>query len=451
MDKVMAVIAASWLLGGAVLLLRIGGRNHWSPAVVYGICWGAVLLLYAAVPIRYEPGLSFWTLLYILLAAAAFSLPQICYQLALRPKSTVARPSAADQVDMIDPGRLNRLLLACSLVGLVGSGIYTIEKLAFSGINYYELASAREQVLSSSRSSLETIGAILYPFGNVAFILAILYQEKTYTRSLLVSAVAGIAGTAWVSILNLGKSGIFVFVALTLSSLLLRKYWGLRLIYHRWLGKMVTVVTLILGTVGFLSFSWRGFFGSDTWLHYLSRFSGSVSPRLMVAYLSLGGIAQVLLANVLMLLLYITHSLNNLELFMLIRDTTVLEYGINQDRFVTPQLVHLLGMDNKSLNQTVLAPFVGMFNTWHYGTLLDFGYPGSLVFYFLVGLVGTVSFHITRDYTRMFFALLTVQLFTFGILSPLVVPLASSNSFQLLVIGSLVSVGGRRWVLRKST
>lgn len=444
MDKALAISASLLLAVVGAVIWKARKEARLSPGWLFIVVWSGSLLLYGVTPIWYAPGLSMPTLVFIVLAALAFALPDIYNVLLGRPASKTQ--SSGERLWVMREERFNRLIAWLCALGVVGSAMYTYDKLWLSGVDYSELAVAREVLFVTSETEWGLIGAALYPFGSVALILAILYQERARPYTLLAAAMSGLLGTPWVSMLNVGKSGLFVFVALTIGAFIVRWRWGLRPIQHKSFGRILVMSAAGLSAVGFVSFSLRGFFGADTWMYFLERFDAAVPSGLIDMYDSLGpDWSRFVFADAMMLLLYLTHSLNNLEKFMMLQSEVSLQWGVNQDRFIGPALREIIVGGGGGGSGAALQQFIGVFNTWHYGTILDFGYWGALIFYVGVGMLMQVAFYRAASRWNLAAALITSQCYVLVILSPMVTPLSAGNAFQLVITSAVTGCVGRAW------
>ena len=213
-----------------------------SPARLMLVAWALGAACYYFGPIEYDVAPSERMLAVAIVYTLTFIVGSWC---APAPWRDAAAPHATDAVG--DDGRrrtLQRVVIACAIVGSLGALAMAIDKLFLSGIDYSQgITSVRsERSVQESlgdagpaRSPLLYLGHLTASFGIVAYLLYWLRGDR-FSLATFGWANLGLLSSAVLALLGGGRSPLVFSIILVLAATLVRAYTGRALLPQPKLG-----------------------------------------------------------------------------------------------------------------------------------------------------------------------------------------------------------------------
>jgi hypothetical protein len=411
--------------------------------------WSVVSILYFLGPLTFNnpPRLSTWA--YIVGCVFIF---------LLGSREKKARSSKVSSGTSVLPlaetsaRRINLVVRATALIGLLGILCITIDKVFLSGLDYSQGITALRYERHAQgafgdenlrRSLLLYVGSFIVSFSCVAYLLYLLKAE-VLSRSSIWLAQLGMVSPATLAVLSGGRSPLVMILILAFGAVIVRALSKQTPLPREPIGRRLLLVFLLLAMFyNAYVFAERRFLVGVTdynaFEDYFEMNSAAKPSAFFEEMAKKGFISEDLTMSLLNTQYYITHSLSYLDLVIHYDGQAGPYYGEYQFSLVTTVLGRVA--PSLSLNDTITSDMqdngtLGVFTSAWAGMYLDFGRLGAFAAIFVCGWISK------RVYRRAIImqdpgAKLIMCYVTGGIiLTPIISPF--NPSISLTILGSIL-------------
>jgi hypothetical protein len=422
-----------------LIVLLIG-----SPGRLMISAWAIISLLYFIGPIIYDrpPSLSTWGSIVGCI---------LIFVLGARERKTRSShvPSAGPTVSAETSGRrINRMVRATGLIGLIGILCIVVDKVFLSGLDYsqgitalrYErLAQASLGDEKLNRSLLLYVGSLIVCFTCVAYLLYILKAE-VLTRSSIWLAQFGLVSPAVLAVLSGGRSPIVLALLLALGGVMVRTLNNQTPLPKEPVGRRLLLGFILLALFynAYVFAERRLAMGVTDYNAFSEHFvnNSEAKPTAFARAVVDGDyVSPDLLMSLINSDYYLTHSLSNLDKIVLYEAQIGPYYGEYQFSLVATVLERIfpsLSLNADITRDSLATGTYGSFPTAWAGMYLDFGWFGAVIAIFLCGWISGRVYR--RALKRQDVGAQLIMCYVIGgiLLSPLISPFSASISLPTL-------------------
>jgi hypothetical protein len=394
--------------------------------------WASYLLFYFLSPIKYNRIFSGETIAFLASCLLFFVIGTAF------GRKRVTGPNS----QVVEDYHIDRMVRFLSFLGILGGAFVLLDKMVLGDLDLSQgLGQLRFELINrfehaKSRSPVLWIGTGVYPFACVAVTLYVLASEQCSRWTGLLAGIASFV-PALVALTYAGRSLEFLLLSLMFCACLVRRATGSSFLPPRRTFRLILLCHLILMVVGTLYiFSARSVALSDSssgatanrWLY--TALDASLSPELSNLVEEPSFLGE-LCANSLMVCIYVTHPLPELD-YLLTENADVGPFwGRYQIWMLDKLFLVASGESSGELAGDSLDRSGLFFGAW--GCLfLDFGIYGAVFVSCLLGICSALVYRSATDRgmltSKMFLALIYMCI----LLTPIHSPIHMGNTQQVL-------------------
>src|SRR5262249_45249862 len=354
--------------------------------------WLATTLVFVSLPLQYDRGPRWSTILFLLACLAGFVYGHVVVQLARASDRDPRRPIPA-------PLPLDGPLCVFAVLGILGAVLVGVDKIVLGGLDLSQglgvlrLMLQSEEEMFKQRSAALWVGTALYSFSNIALVLYILEGEKVRRATAILVLVSSLSPT-FVIVLYGGRSSAIMLALSFVGACLIRLAIGRRLVPKTTMVSLFFLSYCALIVVGSLYvFSARAETARgdrapevDALFAWMERSNIGVSDEVS-GFLNNSGASGAVAANALLAAIYGTHGLGELDYLLNENADAGPFWGLYQAWMINKALSVAFDVPNITDTFAAVIHHSGLFFTAWGAMLLDFGPWGSPLAFVVLGMV----------------------------------------------------------------
>jgi oligosaccharide repeat unit polymerase len=436
-----------------------------SPTKALVSTWILWTILVVFSPFYYTTPPSPFIILFILGCILCFAIGELFTNLALKP-SRKKKFKKEDENKVVNleskisskyMRRLDRFVFILSITGLVGSTLFIISKVLFSGLDFtLGITGARIQQVSdvlagnvNSTPFMTYIGLLTFPCATTAFLTSFLQPNLT-PKTLKWSRFSVIAPVA-VTIVTGGRGGIIQILVMFLSTTLINHYCKKSLNNIKsadkknWdrakIGKIFLIFVILFAIYNIYIFNSRRELTNATnfqfSLAHWEQDYGIYPAAFLKDLVELRIVGSDSLLNIMQTFYYLTSGPSVLTMLVNSRSNIDLSLGLYQVSMLG-SLINKFFPDNNSfarlMSDLSQAGVGGLLPSAWGMMLVDFGFMGTFFEAFLLGCISKVVYYFAIHRGKLGDKLMFLFTVMSIVMSPIVAPLGFSDSFFTIIV-----------------